>query len=455
VGGTVLYEAPLTIQATATGDSSTFAGIGRLVSEAQSREAPVQRLADAVAGKFCYGVMAAAAATFTFWSTIGVNMFPGVLESAGAGSVLLLGIKLAVDVLVVACPCALGLATPTAVLVGSSLGATRGLLLRGGDVLEKIAGVEAVVFDKTGTLTQGQLRLAGLEVLSSSFIPSAAAAGDGGSSSSSSRNGENYLVQIVAAVESATRHPLAAAVAGEAGTRGLASLQAQEVQTVPGCGVTGWVEGRQVAVGRPAWVLEQVVAAGGAREDAEAALTSLIGQASAGQASAGQSGKGKVTQVLVAVDGQVFGALRFSDQLRPEAVAVVRQLQEKGIRVYMLSGDDPVTASAVAAAAGIPEECVKGGASPGDKLEFIRRLQSSGQVLAMVGDGVNDAPALAAADVGIALKGGLDAAGRREGRGAGGKGGGGCMYLKHDSQITHWPLEGGPGWSHLGSCGQK
>jgi len=115
--------------------------------------------------------------------------------------------------------------------------------------------------------------------------------------------------------------------------------------------------------------------------------------------------------VLVAVDGQVVGGLRFSDQLRPEAVAVVRQLQQKGIRVYMLSGDDPVTASAVAAAAGIPEGCVRGGASPGDKLEFIRGLQGSGEVLAMVGDGVNDAPALAAADVGIALKGGLDAAG--------------------------------------------
>ena len=412
VGGTVLYEAPLTIQATATGDSSTLAGIGRLVSEAQSREAPVQRLADAVAGKFCYGVMAAAAATFTFWSTLGVNMFPGVLESAGAGSVLLLAIKLAVDVLVVACPCALGLATPTAVLVGSSLGATRGLLLRGGDVLEKIAGVTTVVFDKTGTLTQGQLRLAGLEVLPSLLVPSPAATAAANGSSSSS-GGEDYLLQLVAAVESATRHPLAAAVAGEVTTRGLTALQAQDAQTTPGCGVTGWVEGRRVVVGRPAWVLEQVVAAGGSREDAESALTSSVGQ----------SGGGKVTQVLVAVDGQVVGGLRFSDQLRPEAVAVVRQLQQKGVRVYMLSGDDPVTASAVAAAAGIPEGYVRGGASPGDKLEFIRGLQGSGEVLAMVGDGVNDAPALAAADVGIALKGGLDAAGTLCGEG-GGRGGG-------------------------------
>ncbi|KAI8473681.1 MAG: heavy metal translocatin [Monoraphidium minutum] len=383
-GGTVCYEGPLTIRATATGADSTLAGIGRLVAEAQSREAPVQRLADAVAGRFCYGVMAASAATFAFWQLIGTELFPSALAAAPNGTALLLSIKLAVDVLVVACPCALGLATPTAVLVASSMGARRGLLLRGGDVLERLAGVEAVVMDKTGTLTQGKLQLASVR------LPPGADRGDLG--------GEARVLALAAAVEASTRHPLADAVAAAAAARGLALPAVGASATTPGCGVAAEVEGTPVLVGRPGWVLEQLPP-----PEAAAAAALLNG--------GGAGGGERQTVVVVAAGGRALGVLGFKDTLRPDAAATVSALQGRGIRVHLLSGDDHGTAQAVAGQAGIAAADARGGMSPADKLEAIRAMQASGLKVAMVGDGVNDAPALAAADVGIALKGGLDAAG--------------------------------------------
>ncbi|GIM14913.1 hypothetical protein Vretimale_17774, partial [Volvox reticuliferus] len=236
VGGTVAYEGAVTMRATATGAKSTLSGIARLVSDAQAREAPVQRLADTVAGRFCYGVMTAAAATFLFWLTAGPQLFPQVLDpdlagsgwaaveasyhSHGAGgwgggaaaaafdddallssSPLILALRLAVDVLVVACPCALGLATPTAVLVASSLGARRGLLVRGGDVLERLAAVDTVVLDKTGTLTEGKLKVLGVQVARTHTAPEASGIGSGNSDTP-----EDAVLRLAAAVESATRH---------------------------------------------------------------------------------------------------------------------------------------------------------------------------------------------------------------------------------------------------------
>ncbi|GIM14915.1 hypothetical protein Vretimale_17774, partial [Volvox reticuliferus] len=224
------------MRATATGAKSTLSGIARLVSDAQAREAPVQRLADTVAGRFCYGVMTAAAATFLFWLTAGPQLFPQVLDpdlagsgwaaveasyhSHGAGgwgggaaaaafdddallssSPLILALRLAVDVLVVACPCALGLATPTAVLVASSLGARRGLLVRGGDVLERLAAVDTVVLDKTGTLTEGKLKVLGVQVARTHTAPEASGIGSGNSDTP-----EDAVLRLAAAVESATRH---------------------------------------------------------------------------------------------------------------------------------------------------------------------------------------------------------------------------------------------------------
>jgi Cu2+-exporting ATPase len=357
--------------------------------------------------------MAAAAATFVFWSTAGPALFPDALEAfaeglaglddyhaygagaaaaaaaAAAGaepalpSSLLLAVKLAVDVLVVACPCALGLATPTAVLVGSSLGARRGLLLRGGDVLERIAGVDTVVFDKTGTLTGGRLRLTGL------------AAASGVSA--------DELLALAAAVESATRHPLADAVADAAAARKLPLPAVEGASTTPGAGAAGTVGGQRVAVGRRDWVLSQVGApAGSGPELAPAPLDG--GTPGAGCSDAD-------TRVYVGRGGALLGALSFTDVLRPDAAATVARLQGLGFTAHVLSGDSPSAVAAIARLAGVDPARARGGLGPQAKLEAVRALQAGGARVLFVGDGVNDAPALAAADVGVAMGGGLDAAG--------------------------------------------
>ncbi|KAG1665414.1 hypothetical protein FOA52_005756 [Chlamydomonas sp. UWO 241] len=438
-GGTIAYEGAVIVRATSTGESSTLAGIARLVSDAQSREAPVQRLADAVAGRFCYGVMTASALTFAFWTGFGVHWFPDAVEDAvfaepmsswaamnaamhGGSSAwasmpeappasvagLLLSIKLAVDVLVVACPCALGLATPTAVLVASSLGARRGLLIRGGDVLERLAAVDTVVLDKTGTLTAGKLQVIGVWASSSA--------------ASSEQSAEARVLSLAASVESATRHPLADAVLAEASARGVAVPPAEDARTQPGCGVAALVGGARVAVGRREWVEEQVCGDSG-----HAASTTGDGAPSAGvdtQVWIGVAGErglrgcggawditGVDTQVWVGVAGEgLVGCLSLRDTLRPDAVATVAALVALGIDVHVLSGDAQGAVAAAAADAGVRPEWAVGGLSPACKLERVEALRAAGRVVAMVGDGVNDTPALAAADVGVALKGGLDAA---------------------------------------------
>ncbi|KAG2433172.1 hypothetical protein HYH02_012715 [Chlamydomonas schloesseri] len=439
-GGTVAYEGALTMRATATGAASTVAGIARLVSDAQAREAPVQRLADAVAGRFCFGVMAAAAATFLFWLSAGSALWPHVLDSVGswaeleasyhshgaggwgagaagglydyddvASTPLLLALRLAVDVLVVACPCALGLATPTAVLVASSLGARRGLLFRGGDVLERLAAVDTVVLDKTGTLTEGKLRVLGIQTATGGPASSSDSSGGGGGGGGSQ---EQEVLTLAAAVEAATRHPLADAVLAEARRRGLAAPPAAEAAaTVAGRGVRARVDGRWVAVGRQEWALEAVSSNGAAASNAGANVAAATLTAPPPEASvAGAS------SVWVAVEGRgLVGRIWLRDTLRPDAVATVAALKAAGKQVHIMSGDDPATVAVVAAAAGVPAAAAAGGLTPADKLERVRALQAAGHTVAMVGDGVNDAPALAAADVGVALKGGLDAAGEAAG----------------------------------------
>ncbi|EFJ44076.1 hypothetical protein VOLCADRAFT_95682 [Volvox carteri f. nagariensis] len=457
VGGTVAYEGAVRMRATATGAKSTLAGIARLVSDAQAREAPVQRLADAVAGRFCYGVMAAAAATFVFWITAGPALFPGVVgdpELAGSGwaaveasyhshgvggwgggaaaaaydddallsssapPLLLLALRLAVDVLVVACPCALGLATPTAVLVASSLGARKGLLVRGGDVLERLAAVDTVVLDKTGTLTEGKLRVLGVQVAALPALvdvfqtereKESATTTTTAASSSGGCGEEEAVLRLAAAVEAATRHPLADAVLAEARRRGLGTPPMVEAAaTAAGRGVRARVDGRWVAVGRREWVLEAV---SGGRADAAAAAAEPTLTAPPPEAAAAGA-----TSVWVALEGRgVVGRIWLRDTLRPDAVSTVAALTAAGKRVYVMSGDDPVTVAAVAAAAGVAPAAAAGALSPEQKLEAVGRLQAEGRVVAMVGDGINDAPALAASDVGVALKGGLDAAGEASG----------------------------------------
>jgi Cu2+-exporting ATPase len=450
-GGTVAWEAPLTLRATATGADSTLAGIARLVADAQAKGAPVQRLADAVAGRFCYGVMAASALALGFWAAAGPALFPaavaGATSAAGLGALsatgavaplsapaLLLALRLAIDVLVVACPCALGLATPTAVLVASSLGARRGLLLRGGgDVLERLADVDTVLFDKTGTLTEGRPALERVEVV--------VGAQGGGAKEEERAALRLRLLRLAAAAEAATRHPLADAVAAAcaAAEREEGSVDAGryavsgDAVTEPGCGVRasvlepGQAEPVPVLVGRREWVLAQLSAAEVAAAGDGGASSTMVAVAAGGVApqpsSAPLSSASATTRVYVAAGGRLLGALSLADRLRPDAAATVAALRRMGVRVGVLSGDSPDVAREVARRAGflVPAassspsdssyDLVLGGQSPADKLAAVARLRSEGRVVAMVGDGVNDAPALAAADVGVALRGGLDAAG--------------------------------------------
>jgi len=405
--GTGVFEGPLTVRASVAGDGSVAAGIARTVADAQARAAPVQRLADAVAGPFVYAVMAASASTFAFWSLLGDAAFPGALLEASNGAGATLGaLKLATDVLVVACPCALGLATPTAVLVATSAGARRGLLLRGGDVLEAAANVGVVALDKTGTITEGKPRVTGV-----------AATGNAVNAD---------VLRFAAAVEATTTHPLAAAVAAASAAAGEKTPRAKNAETVPGRGASALVEGKRVFVGEPSWV-ESAVGAGGGTAAALGAAAAENSEALGGPAAAACS------LVCVGVEGEgVIGALALADRIRPGAAASVRRLQEMGMRVVVLSGDRQPAVDAVARELGLTGAgaVAVGGLLPDDKAAFIERLraEANGAGVAMVGDGINDAPALVAADVGMAVSGGMEATAAAAGVMLLGEGQGGEKY---------------------------
>jgi Cu2+-exporting ATPase len=350
------------------------------VEEAQARKAPIQGLADRVAGYFTYAVVALAFLIFAFWYWIGIPLWGSeILMGVGLHSYLhlgdhpppstplLLSLKLAISVLVVACPCALGLATPTAILVGTGLGAERGLLIRGGDVLEKTHRLQTVVFDKTGTLTQGDPHLTDCLALDPSLDPA-------------------RLLQLAATVESGTCHPLAQAILGAAREQGLPLLSADEFYTQAGVGASARVEGKQVILAS----LEGLATLGiPISPPAQAQAEVLL-----------QAGK---TVVGVAVEGSLAGLLAAQDPLRPDAQATLQQLQKMGLQVVLLTGDRAEVAHQVAQALQVPGIRVIAEVQPADKAQVIRDLQAQGQRVAMVGDGINDAPALAQADVGIAL----------------------------------------------------
>ena len=380
--GCVVYGAPLTLRATATGADAALARVARVVAAAQASAAPVSRLADAVSGKFVYGVLAVAAATATFWASVGTSLFPAAAAAAlpaaaaaAPGAAAALATKLAVDVLVVACPCALGLATPTAVLVASSAGAARGLLLRGGGAaLEALGHVDTIAFDKTGTLTTGAPALVEAR-------PVGAGSGDA-------------LLALAAAAEAQAVHPIARAVRGAAAAAGVTIPTATQWATAPGDGVSAVLtDGRIVAVGRRKWVAEAVGAAGGSDAD-----------------DASSSSSGLTIVHVGATDAGVVGSLAFADELRPDAVATVTALRARGLRVVILSGDAAPAVARAAAALGIAPSDTVARARPEDKAAAVVALRAAGATLAVVGDGVNDAPALAAAHAGIALSSGLDAA---------------------------------------------
>ncbi|NJN58101.1 MAG: copper-translocating P-type ATPase [Leptolyngbyaceae cyanobacterium SL_5_9] len=395
MAGSLNQSGAIALKTTRTGKDTTLAQIIALVEAAQTRKAPIQRLADTVAGYFTYGVMAIALLTFLFWYFIGVPLWgewalesgywalgghgggmahSSTAQAALAASPLLLSLKLAIAVLVIACPCALGLATPTAILVGSGIGAERGLLIRGGDVLEKVHQLQTVVFDKTGTLTTGHPRvtdcLSLLETLS-----------------------ELGLLEVAAAVERGARHPLAEAIQQQSQQQGGASLPAQNFYTEPGFGVSAQVAGQQVILGTDRWLTQQSVDMTDAAQRQAQALMA--------------AGK---TVVYVAVAGKLAGLIGVQDTLRPDAKATVDRLRQMGLRVVLLTGDQRAAAEAIATPLGLTAEDVLAEVQPDGKAAAIAQIQAQGQFVAMVGDGINDAPALAQADVGISLNSATDVA---------------------------------------------
>src|SRR5439155_5905748 len=347
------------MRAERVGADSMLIRILRLVEQAQASKAEVSKLADRVAAVFVPVVITIAIASFVLWFDFGP---PPALAHA---------LLAAVSVLIIACPCALGLATPTALMVGTGRGAELGVLLSGADALESAERIDTVVFDKTGTLTRGKPDVTDL-------VPAAGVT-------------EANLLAVAAAVEQGSEHPLAAPIVRAARARGPLPA-AEDFTAVPGKGVVALLEGRAVVLGTAAFLAEQGVE---------------LGALEARRARLEDQGK---TVVAIADAGVASGLIAVSDTLKPDAADAIGALARDGLEVWMITGDNPRTAHAVASAAGIPAERVLAGVLPGEKGAAIRELQARGRRVAMVGDGINDAVALAQADLGIAMGGGTDIA---------------------------------------------
>ncbi|MDA0865993.1 MAG: heavy metal translocating P-type ATPase [Cyanobacteria bacterium] len=388
VTGTLNQTGAIALKVTEVGGDTVLAQMIRLVESAQARKAPIQRLADLIAGYFTYGVLALAAVTGLFWYFIGLPLWPEVLTSAlghahtdhmmtAQSSTLLASLKLAIAVLVIACPCALGLATPTAILVGSGIGAEQGLLIRGGDVLEALSTIDTVIFDKTGTLTTGKPQVTACEPLTGHLDAPT-------------------LLQLAAAVEQGTQHPIAQAIQAAAQHQALAPLAANDFETQIGAGAAATVTWQgipqRIWIGQGDWLSDQAISISPEAEAAMAAVSPAE------------------TAVYVASTSQVLGLIAVADTLRPDAAPTVAALQAEGIAVHLLTGDRLPVAHTIAQAVGIPLAQVAATVRPADKAQRVRDLQGQGQHVALVGDGINDAPALAAADVGVSLSSGTDIA---------------------------------------------
>ncbi|MDN5865643.1 MAG: heavy metal translocating P-type ATPase [Gammaproteobacteria bacterium] len=357
--GTVNGNGMLVMRATKVGNETLLARIVAQVAAAQRSRAPIQGLADRVAKVFVPAVVASAVIAFIAWA----------VAASGAGG-FAFALVVAISVLIIACPCALGLATPMAVMVGVGRGATNGILVRDAEALEHMARIDTLIVDKTGTLTEGRPRLQTIEALGD-FT-------------------EEEVLRLAAGLEAASEHPLAAAILSEAKRRGIQPADARDFESIPGHGLRGALEGRHLLVGNAALLRGNEVETGALEAKAEALAN------------------GGATVILVAVDGRAAGVIAIHDPIKPTSREAVARLHEAGIRLIMATGDGEGTARAVANELGIDE--VQAGALPDAKLELVRRLQAEGRRVAMAGDGVNDAPALAAADVGIAMGTGTDVA---------------------------------------------
>ncbi len=358
IGGTMNESGSFIMRAEKVGRETMLAKIVQMVAEAQRSRAPVQRLADRVAGWFVPVVIAVALLAFAAWSVFGPEPR------------FTFGLVAAVSVLIIACPCALGLATPMAIMVGVGRGAQAGVLIKNAEALERFQRVDTLVVDKTGTLTEGKPKLVALHA-----APGFA---------------EADVLRSAASVERSSQHPLGGAIVKAAEERGLALASIQEFDAPAGKGVTGIADGRSIVIGNLAIMREA-----GIETEALAAAADALR-------------KDGATAVFIAIDGGLAGVAGIADPVKPSTPEALAALRAEGIRVVMLTGDNAATAKAVASRLGISE--VEAEVLPGDKAKVIERLRREGRVVAMAGDGVNDAPALAAADVGVAMGTGTDVA---------------------------------------------
>jgi Cu+-exporting ATPase len=357
-GGTVNGTGSIVMQAQRVGSETLLSQIVRMVSEAQRTRAPIQRLADTVSAYFVFAVLVVAVLTFAVWALFGPE--PRMAYA----------IVNAVAVLIIACPCALGLATPMSIMVGVGRGATEGVLIKNAEALEIMEKVDTLVLDKTGTLTQGKPQLS--EIVSTAGMD------------------RRDILRMSASLERGSEHPLAAAIVAGAEKEGVSLSRAEEFRSLTGKGVIGKVDGHSVALGNLALVQELVIDPG-----------SLLARAE------GLRRDGH-TVMFVAIDGRVGGLLAVSDPIKESTYEAIEILHAEGLRIVMLTGDSRTTAEAVARRLGIDQ--VEAEVLPDQKVAVVKRLQAEGRVVGMAGDGVNDAPALAQAQVGIAMGTGTDVA---------------------------------------------
>jgi Cu+-exporting ATPase len=361
IGGTLNTTGSFLFRATRVGRDTMLAQIVRLVEQAQGSRAPIQRLADAVTAWFVPLVLVIAAATFVVWLLFGPE--PRLTYALVA----------TISVLIIACPCAMGLATPTAIMVATGRAAEQGILIRGGEALEQAEKIDTVVFDKTGTLTRGRPEVTDVLTVSADVDAEA-------------------IIRVAAAVEAGSEHPLGAAIVERAERDGLTGIAGSDFEATAGHGAHATVDGAHVTVGNERLMTDHGVDVAPLRPAVESAAAN------------GQ------TSLFVARDGALLGAICVADPTRPEAVAAVATLAQRGVEVWLLSGDNGRVAASVAAAVGIAADHVIADVLPSDKQAHISDLQAAGRRVAMVGDGINDAPALAQADVGVAIGTGTDVA---------------------------------------------